>query len=102
MATKCKRCGVEIEEKTIYPHIDENLFKSGIDIADIPTEVLEDLPKPHLHQYYRCIKCKFVEALQDIPLLSKEEILYLKSKGREVKPSRTISYWKDWLKNKKK
>ena len=94
--------GLYIEEVTLYPHLDENLFKSGIDITDISIEILEDLPKPHLHQFYRCNKCKFVEALQDITLLTREEILILKNKGIEIKPIKTISYWKEWLKNKKK
>lgn len=100
--THCKKCGIEIEEISIYPHLDENLFKPGIDIADIPIEVLEDLPKPHLHSFYRCISCKYVEALQDIPLLSKDEELALKNKGYDIKPTRTISHWKEWLKNNKK
>lgn len=101
MSIKCKRCSIEIEEKSIYPHLDENLFKPGIDIADIPMEVLEDLPKPHLHAFYRCITCKYVDALEDIPLLSKDEEISLKNKGFDIKPTRTISYWKEWLKNKK-
>lgn len=98
--TKCKKCNIVIEEITLYPHID--ILKSGIDIADIPIETLEDLPKPHLHQYYKCVKCKYVEALQDITLLSKEEVLFLKNKNIVVKPIITIEYWKEWLKEHKK
>ena len=102
MSTKCKKCNIEIEEISIYPHLDENLFKPGIDIADIPIEILKDLPKPHLHSFYRCVTCKYVEALQDIPLLSKDEEIALKNKGFDIKPSRTVGYWKEWLKKNKK
>ena len=98
--TKCKKCGREIEEISIYPHID--ILKSGIDISDIPMEVLEDLPQPHLHTFYRCDKCKYVEALRDIPLLTSDEIKQLKEKGQEVRPTRTIAYWRDWLQKNKK
>ena len=101
MPTKCKKCNIEIEEISIYPHLDENLFKPGIDIADIPIEILKDLPKPHLHSFYRCVTCKYVEALQDIPLLSKDEEIALKNKGFDIKPSRTVGYWKEWLKEHK-
>ena len=99
--THCKKCSKEIEEISIYPHID--ILKSGIDIADIPMDVLEDLPKPHLHTFYRCDKCKYVEALRDIPLLTNDEVKYFKGKGQEIRPIRTIAYWREWLqKNKKK
>ena len=99
--TKCKKCGREIEEISIYPHID--ILKVGIDISDIPIEILEDLPQPHLHTFYRCDKCKYVEALRDIPLLTNEEVKHLEENGQIIRPTRTIAYWREWLqKNKKK
>jgi len=98
--THCKKCSKEIEEISIYPHID--ILKSGIDISDIPMDVLEDLPKPHLHTFYRCDKCKYVEALRDIPLLTNEEVKHLEGTGQVIRPTRTIAYWREWLQKSKK
>ncbi len=95
MSTICKKCGNYIDGMTVYPHI--NLLKRGIDISEIPIEIIEELPKPHLHQFYKCDKCNFIEALEDLHLLSEEEHNYSEVRGIKVSPRRTLAYWKEWL-----
>lgn len=95
MSTICKKCGNYIDGITTYPHI--NILKKGVDLSEVPIEILEELPKPHLHQYYKCNNCNFIEALDDLRLLSEEEVLYSEAKGNKVNLRRTLAYWKEWL-----
>lgn len=101
MATKCPQCDTYIEFLTFYPHLREHFFKSGIELADIPLEILEEMPKSHLHSYYECSKCKHKTAFAESPLLSDEEVDKLIKDGSLIRPERTISYWQKWLKSKK-
>lgn len=102
MNTKCSNCNTYIETLTFYPHLKENFFKSNIDVSSVPIEIMEDLPKSHLHVFYECPKCKRKQALEDITLLEEDEIDKVINKGYTVSEKRTVLYWQEWLKNKEK
>jgi len=102
MSTKCSSCNTYIEILTYYPHLKENFFKKGIDTSSVPIEIMEELPKSHLHLFYECPKCKLKQALEDITLLEEDEIDKLISKGYTVSEKRTVQYWQKWLENKGK
>ena len=98
----CRFCKKVLNQLNFYPHINNNLFKPGTDVSDIPSEMIEDMPKPHLHVYYECKECNYILAENDLPLLNDIEVdNYLKS-GKLIDPKRTVEYWKNWLKNNKK
>lgn len=103
MATNCPKCNTYIEFLTFYPHLEENFFKPGISISDIPSDVFENIPKSHLHSYYKCLNCGYKKAEDnEILLLDNEEVDKLIKEGYTIYEKRTVTYWHNWLKNKEK
>ena len=92
---KCSRCNIELEEIKFYPHI--NILRKNIDVSNIPIEILEELPTPHLHCYYECTPCKIKYELNEMKLLSDKEVDNLVSRGYSINATKTIRYWKEWL-----
>lgn len=102
MDTNCPNCKTLIDKLTFYPHLQENFLKRRIDLSGVPLEVIEDLPKSHLHVFHECPKCKYKIALCEIGLLEEEEVDNFINKGYTVSEKRTVTYWQNWLKNKEK
>ena len=98
----CNNCNIQIEQITVYPHLTENYFKKDINLSKVSLEIIEELPKSHLHTYYECPKCKYKVVLYEITLLEEDEVDKLKNKGYTVSEKRTVLYWSNWLKNKGK
>ena len=91
----CPKCNKEIDELTFYPHI--TIIKKSIDISSIPIEILEDLPRAHLHCFYECKDCKIKYEIYEMKLLSDKEVDISINNGYPVKERNTIRFWKDWL-----
>ena len=102
MSTQCKLCNKKLSDLNYYPHLNNKLFKAGIEACDIPQEILEDMPKSHLHVFYKCEDCKFMMALSDIPLMSDWELDNNLKDGKMITPERTVQYWRNWLEKNKK
>ena len=98
MDTNCPNCKTLIDKLTFYPHLQENFLKKGVDLSGVPLEIIEDLPKSHLHVYHECQKCKYKIALCEIILIEEDEVDKLKNKGYTVSEKRTVYYWNNWLK----
>ncbi len=98
---KCKFCKKDLTDLKMYPHLSTNLFKKGVNTDNIPVEILEDLPNPHLHVYYECKDCNYKLAVDEVKLIGNMEVDNLIKKGIMIKPSKTVEYWKNWLKGKK-
>ncbi len=102
MCVFCKNCNTIIEQIVFYPHLTENYFKKGVDLSGVSLEIIEELPKPHLHVYHECPICKYKIALYEITLLEDDDIDKLCNKGYTISEKRTVHYWQNWLKNKEK
>lgn len=102
MDTNCPNCKTLINKLTFYPHLQENFLKKGIDLSGVPIEIIEELPKSHLHVYHECPTCKYKIVLYEINLLENDEVDKLIHKGYTVSEKRTVHYWQNWLKNKEK
>lgn len=98
----CTKCKTPIDQITVYPHLTENYLKKDVVISQVPLEIIEELPKPHLHVYHECPKCRYKIVLYEITLLADDEVDRLLNKGQVVSEKRTILYWQNWLKNKEK
>jgi len=98
----CQECNKELKEIILFPHlIKENFFKQDINISTIPSEILKDLPKSHLHVYYLCT-CGHKTYRDEIELFSDKEAKDLRQLGQEVSKKRTVNYWAKRIKDTKK
>lgn len=102
MNAVCTNCKIQIDQITFYPHLTENYFKKDVVLSSIPLEIMEELPKPHLHVYHECLTCRYKIVLYEILLLEDDEVDKLINKGYTVSEKRTVTYWQNWLKNKEK
>lgn len=102
MSTICNNCKTQIDQITYYPHLTENYFKKEVDLSRVPLEILEELPKSHVHVYYECPMCKYKIVLCEFTLLEDNAIDRITNKGYTVSEKRTVHYWQNWLKNKEK
>jgi len=70
----CQECNKELKEIILFPHlIKENFFKQDKNISTIPSEILKDLPKSHLHVYYLCT-CGHKTYRDEIELISEATV----------------------------